>query len=135
MSPVATAVAGHGLLFDESLLHSPGFAVLGVFVLLNTVMFLALSILKLLPKVYVSDWFTSRNRRAETRSIHPDGVATPEPAAPLVAAAAAGPADPAPSIEPTEPVAAPVRSTVGGGRHRVAVTPRSAKGRSARVGR
>ena len=23
-------------------------------------------------KVYVSDWFTTRNRRAETRSIHPD---------------------------------------------------------------
>ena len=26
----------------------------------------------MLPKVYVSDWIGTRNRRSETRSIHPD---------------------------------------------------------------
>lgn len=83
------AHAGHGILFDSSLLHSPLLVVLDAFVLVNTVMFLALALLNLSPKIYVSDWLTSRNRRAETRSIYPDppesGEAATEP--PLEAAA------------------------------------------------
>jgi hypothetical protein len=48
--------------------------------LINTVMFLALAILKLMPKLHISDWITSRNRRAETRSIHPDLPDSDQPA-------------------------------------------------------
>jgi hypothetical protein len=85
MAPSASVVAGRGLLLDSSLLQSPVLAVLNAFVVINTVMFLALAILKLMPKVYVSDWVTSRNRRAETRGIHPDPPPTTSavtPAAP-----------------------------------------------------
>jgi len=55
-----------------SLLHSEAYLVLITFVSVNTVAFGALSIAKLLPPVNPSAWFGSRNRRAETRSIHPD---------------------------------------------------------------
>jgi hypothetical protein len=63
------------MLVDPALLHSPLFTLLSAFVMINTVMFLALAVAKMLPKVYVSDWFTSRNRRAESRGIYPE---TPE---------------------------------------------------------
>ncbi len=73
-----TPLQAHGILFDESVLHSELFAVLSAFVAINTVMYCALTVAKVLPKIYVADWITSRNRRTETRSIHPDGV-PPEP--------------------------------------------------------
>lgn len=81
---------GHGLLFDSSLLHSSPFAVLNAFVAINTVMFLALALAKLLPKVYVSDWFTSPNRRAESRGIYPEAPGSRPTGAP---GGAAGPGD------------------------------------------
>ena len=59
------------LRLPESVLHSEGFAVLAAFVAINTVMYVALAVAKVLPKVYVSDWFTSRDRRAQNRGIHP----------------------------------------------------------------
>ena len=40
---------------------------------INTVLYLTLAIIKLLPKAYLSDWVDQRNRRAESRSIYPDG--------------------------------------------------------------
>jgi len=61
-----------GILFPESILHSDLFAVLAAFVAINTVMYGALAVAKMLPKVYPGDWITSRNRRIETRSINPD---------------------------------------------------------------
>ena len=61
-----------GILFPESILHSDLFAVLAAFVAINTVMYGALAVAKMLPKVYPGDWITSRNRRIETRSIHSD---------------------------------------------------------------
>jgi hypothetical protein len=67
--------AAHGLLLPESVLHSGWFAVLAAFVALNTVMYCALALAKVLPKVYVTDWLPARNRRAQTRSIYPDGFA------------------------------------------------------------
>jgi hypothetical protein len=65
------ALSPQGILLPESFLRSHGFAVLAAFVAINTVMYVALSVAKMLPKVYVTDWFTSRDRRRETRSIHP----------------------------------------------------------------
>ena len=61
-----------GVLLPQSFLGSPLFAVLAAFVAINTVMYLALAVAKILPKVYLSDHFSSSNRRGETRSIHPD---------------------------------------------------------------
>jgi hypothetical protein len=62
------------------LLHTEWFAVLSAFVALNTIMYVALAVGKVLPKVYVSDWVRSRNRRSQTRSIYPDGyVVVAEP--------------------------------------------------------
>ncbi len=60
-----------GLVLPESTLHTPWFAVLSVFVAINTVLYLTLAIIKLLPKAYLSDWVDQRNRRAESRSIYP----------------------------------------------------------------
>jgi hypothetical protein len=73
MAP-SPALYAHGLVFSESVLHSEWFAVLAAFVAINTVMYCVLTIAKMLPKVYVADWVTSANRRAESRSIHPGGV-------------------------------------------------------------
>ncbi|MCW2796758.1 hypothetical protein [Nocardioides sp.] len=61
-----------GIVLPESFLRSNGFAVLAAFVAINTVMYLALAVAKMLPKIYVTDWFSHRDRRRQTRSIHPD---------------------------------------------------------------
>lgn len=68
MSPFVLA----GLVLPESLMHTEWYAVLSVFVAVNTVLYLTLAIIKLLPKLYLSDWVNHRNRRSETRSIYPD---------------------------------------------------------------
>ena len=64
-------------LLPEQVLHTPWFTVLASFVALNTIMYCALSLPKVLPKVYLSDWIPSTNRRAQTRSIYPEGYAAP----------------------------------------------------------
>ena len=55
-----------------SILHGSWFAALSMFVAINTILFLTLAIIKLLPKAYLSDWIDQRNRRSESRSIYPD---------------------------------------------------------------
>jgi hypothetical protein len=65
-------------LLPEHVLHTPWFTVLASFVALNTLMYCALSLAKVLPKVYLSDWITSTNRRAQTRSIYPEGYVAPD---------------------------------------------------------
>lgn len=67
MSPV------WGILLPHRILESPAFSVFAAFVALNTLLYVTLSVAKILPKLYVSDWLPQRARRAETRSIHPDG--------------------------------------------------------------
>lgn len=62
-----------GILLPESLLRSQLFAVLSAFVAINTLIYVALTVAKLLPKIYVSDWLSNPERRRQTRSIHPDG--------------------------------------------------------------
>jgi len=61
-----------GMLLPENIMHTQWFAVLSVFVAVNTVLYLTLAIIKLLPKVYLSDWIAQHNRRGETRSIYPN---------------------------------------------------------------
>jgi hypothetical protein len=60
------------MLFPATVLQSPLFAVLAAFVAINTVMYGALALGKLLPKLYLSDWVHARDQRSETRSIYPD---------------------------------------------------------------
>lgn len=45
---------------------------LTTFVALNAVMFAALAVAKILPKIYLNDWTRTRNERSESRNIHPD---------------------------------------------------------------
>jgi hypothetical protein len=61
-----------GILLPEDIMHSQWFAALSMFVAVNTVLYLTLAVIKLLPKAYLSDWVDQRNRRAESRSIYPD---------------------------------------------------------------
>ena len=61
----------------ESLLDSGWYAVLARFVAINTILYVTLSIFKILPKPYLSDFVRHRGRRAETRSIYPDGHGPP----------------------------------------------------------
>jgi hypothetical protein len=63
-----------GILFRASLLQQEWFAVLSAFVAINTIMYTALAIAKMLPKIYLSDLWHRRDRRLINRSIHP----TPE---------------------------------------------------------
>ena len=65
----------------ESTMHTSWFAALSTFVAINTVVYLTLAVIKLLPKAYLSDWIDHRNRRVESRSIYPEvegaGAGTP----------------------------------------------------------
>ncbi|MCW2781822.1 MAG: hypothetical protein JWR35_2271 [Marmoricola sp.] len=56
-----------------STLHTAFFGALAAFVAMNTVMYVALAIAKMLPKVDPADWIRRPNQRAETRSTHPEG--------------------------------------------------------------
>lgn len=59
-------------LLPDSIMHTEWFAALTMFVAINTLLYLTLAVVKLLPKAYLSDWVERRDRRGETRSIHPD---------------------------------------------------------------
>jgi hypothetical protein len=61
-----------GLVLPEEFLSTPAFQFIAAFVALNTIIYAALAIAKMLPKVYVSDWVIRRGRRQESRSIDPD---------------------------------------------------------------
>jgi len=61
-----------GLLLPESVLQTPWFSVLATFVAINTLMYVSLAVAKLLPRIHPGDWAHGRERRRETRSIHPD---------------------------------------------------------------
>jgi hypothetical protein len=67
-----SAVLLFASVLPESLMNGRWFAALSMFVAINTVLYLTLAIIKLLPKAYLSDWVDQRNRRSETRSIYPE---------------------------------------------------------------
>lgn len=60
-----------GLLLPQATLGSPWFAVLAAFVAINTVMYAALAVAKMMPKLYPRDWIPRHYERAQTRSIDP----------------------------------------------------------------
>lgn len=62
-----------GLLLPDAVVSSPIFAVLATFVAINTVIYVALAVAKILPKPNVGKWLHQQDRRTETRSIYPDG--------------------------------------------------------------
>ena len=66
-----------GLVLPEEFLSTPAFQFIAAFVALNTIVYAALAIAKMLPKVYVSDWVIRRGRRQESRSIDPDDPLVP----------------------------------------------------------
>ena len=63
-----------GILLPESVLHSDLFAILAAFVAINTVIYACLAVSNIVPKIYASDWITSRSHRTETRGIHPERI-------------------------------------------------------------
>ena len=77
---ISMVLAPLGILLPGSLLESDFFAMLATFVAINTVMYAALAIAKILPRVYLSDVMPGQKRRLESRSIYPetdpDAVAT-----------------------------------------------------------
>lgn len=68
-----------GILLPTTVLSSSLFAHFATFVAINTVIYGALALAKILPKVYPSDWLSGRNRRRATRSIYPDGSLAAKP--------------------------------------------------------
>jgi hypothetical protein len=68
----ATVVVPMGVLLPDSILRNELIAVLAAFVAINTIVYVTLAVAKMLPKLYLRDYLSSRNRRAETRSIDPD---------------------------------------------------------------
>lgn len=66
------ALLPQGILLPEDLLRNELVAVLAAFVAINTIVYVTLAVAKVLPKLYLSDLVEGRNRRGETRSIHPD---------------------------------------------------------------
>ena len=61
-----------GILLPSELLTADWFGVLATFVAVNTVIYVVLGILKVLPKVRLRRTHNGASRRSETRSIHPD---------------------------------------------------------------
>src|SRR5690606_38949437 len=51
-------------LLPQSIMNTQWFAVLSMFVAINTLLYLTVAIVKLLPKVYLSDWVDRGNRRS-----------------------------------------------------------------------
>ena len=70
--PAVPAVVPMGVLLPDSILRNEVIAVLAAFVAINTIVYVTLAVAKILPKLYVRDWLSGRNRRSETRSINPD---------------------------------------------------------------
>lgn len=64
-------IAPTGFLLPESVLQSDWFSVLATFVAINTIIYVVLGIIKVLPKVRLRR-HSGASRRSETRSIHPD---------------------------------------------------------------
>lgn len=59
-------------------LTSSWYATLTAFVAVNTLLYVVLSVSKILPRIHPTTWFQVGNgasRRRESRSIHPDGIA------------------------------------------------------------
>jgi hypothetical protein len=65
-------------LLPESILHTHWFSVLANFVAINTILYVSLSIFKIMPKLYRNDIVKHHRPRSETRSIYPNGHSAPD---------------------------------------------------------
>lgn len=63
-------IASSGNILPVEVLHTDGFALLASFVAVNSVLYLGLTVVKILPVPRIA--WRGRDRRAETRSIYPD---------------------------------------------------------------
>jgi hypothetical protein len=72
-----SAAALFANVLPDGIMQSQWFAALSMFVAINTIVYVTLAVIKLLPKAYLSDWVWQRNRRSETRSIYPEPEAGP----------------------------------------------------------
>ncbi|WP_417554938.1 hypothetical protein [Microbacterium sp.] len=70
-----SGIVHSGILLPASLLYSDWFGVLSTFVAINTVIYVVLGIIKIVPKVSIRRRHSGASRRSETRSIHPDAAA------------------------------------------------------------
>ncbi|MDQ1056672.1 hypothetical protein QFZ23_000573 [Arthrobacter globiformis] len=77
-----------GMVLPEALLFTDWSRVMAAFVAVNTVMYAALAVAKVLPKLQPPDW--RRGQRSEPRGIYPDGQTGPGQAEPESSRAAAG---------------------------------------------
>ncbi|GAA2723462.1 hypothetical protein [Cellulomonas aerilata] len=91
MSAALLSVVDTGALLPATVMHAGAVRVLQAFVTINTVMYCALAVAKILPRLHPSTWLRKPRHRAEERGIHPAAPARTPDAAPA-AAAAAGPA-------------------------------------------
>jgi hypothetical protein len=73
MSVLLSAAAEASGLLPGAVMHSGPARVLAAFVTINTVMYCALAVAKILPRLHPTAWFPGSNRRAQERSIHPAG--------------------------------------------------------------
>lgn len=71
MSLVGAIGVKLGILLPESVLYSEWFAVLATFVAINTVIYVVLGVIKILPQLRLLRR-QGASRRSETRSIHPE---------------------------------------------------------------
>jgi hypothetical protein len=62
-----------GILLPESFLHSRFFLILATVVALNTVVYAAISVIHILPKIFKLSSLQKSYQRRSTRSIYPDG--------------------------------------------------------------
>lgn len=81
MSAIDPTVVRSGLILPQSILQSDLFAIFAAFVAINTVIYVVLAVLKILPRPHITDLLQWRNRRGETRSIYPDEPVTVAPSA------------------------------------------------------
>jgi len=102
---------GLATVLPESILGDSWFAVLSTFVAINTILYVSLSIFKILPKPYLSDVVRRHGRRTETRSTFPNGHSAPDEGqqrgAPAISWRAAEDPD-----RPGEPIGSPASGPV-----------------------
>lgn len=75
--PAAQVTYLAGLLLPDSILSQPWVQLLAAFVAINTVVYVALAVVKTLPKLHVQDFLPRTYTRSETRSIYPDSYEGP----------------------------------------------------------
>jgi hypothetical protein len=69
---MSEALIHAGILFPQAVIESRFFVILATLVALNTTVYAALAISKIVPKFIKPGWYRRGRTRSETRSIYPD---------------------------------------------------------------